>query len=79
MTSQIDWGFDDVPATTDDVIDFGDTGDITVEEISIVTEDFGGIQIVEEEEKVGENFTIVCKKKLKYLCAVMKCFITNSI
>ena len=69
MTSQIDWGFDDVPATTDDVIDFGDTGDITVEEISIVTEDFGGIQIVEEEEKVGENFTIVCKN-IKNICVL---------
>ena len=68
MTSQIDWGFDDVPAATDDVIDFGDTGDITVEEISIVTEDFGGIQIVEEEEKVGENFTIVCKNIKNIVC-----------
>ena len=62
MTSQIDWGFDDVPSATDYVIDFGDVGDVTAEEISMVTEDFGGIQIVEEEDKVGENFTIVCKK-----------------
>ena len=75
MTSQIDWGFDDVPAATYDVIDFGDMGDVTAEEISMVTEDFGGIQIVEEEDKVGENFTIVCKKnEIIFVCCGGECY-----